>query len=161
MPKIDEFRHIARSIGISESKSDDSVLTLKIHINGYDLFCCDKNKHGGGVACYIRDEIRYNIKTSFPKDLENIFFESLLPNTYPIVVGTIYHSPNQTNFMKIFNETLSKVDINNVKTYILGDLNKYLWQNGQYVFQKHSFLSCQSVQNYVENYFDFYTIFSL
>ena len=63
--------------------------------------------------------------------------------------------------MKIFNETLSKVDINNVKTYILGDLNKYLWQNGQYVFQNHNLLSCQSVQYYVKNYFDFCTIFGL
>ena len=60
---------------------DDSVLISKIHINGYDFLCCDKNKHGGGVACYIRSEISYNIKTSFLKDVENIFFESLFPNT--------------------------------------------------------------------------------
>ena len=38
--------------------------------------------------------------------------------------------------MEIFNENLSKVDTNNVETYILGDFNINLWQNGHYVFQK-------------------------
>ena len=128
MPKIDELRHIARLtnaavIRIPESKLDDSVLTSEIHIDGYERLCCDRNRHGGGVACYIRSELSYNVKSYFPKDIENIFFELLLPHTKPIVVGTIYRPPNQTNFMEIFNENFSKVDANNVETYILGDFN--------------------------------------
>ena len=63
--------------------------------------------------------------------------------------------------MEIFNENLSKVETNNVETYILGDFNINLWQNGHYVFQKHNLLSCQSVPNDVKCYFDFYTIFGL
>ena len=63
--------------------------------------------------------------------------------------------------MEIFNESLSKVDTNNVETYILGDFNINLWQNGHYVFQKHNFLSCLSVPNDVKNYFDFCTMFGL
>ena len=112
---------------------------------------------GGGVACYIRNDLSYNFKSYFPKDIENIFFKLLLPNTKPIVLGTIYCPPNQTNFMEIFNENLSKVDTNNVETYILGDFNINLWQNGHYVFQKHNFLSCLSVPNDVIKYFDFCT----
>ena len=128
LPKIDEFRHIARLtnaavIGISEPQLDDSVLTSEIQIDEYDLLRCDRNRHGGGVDCYIRNDLSYNVKSYFPKDIENIFFELLLPNTKPILVGTIYRPPNQTNFMKIFNENLSKVDTNNVETYILGDFN--------------------------------------
>ena len=104
--------------------------TSEIQIDEYDLLRCDRNRHGGGVACYIRNDLSYNVKSYFPKDIENIFFELLLPNTKPIVVGTIYHPPNQTNFMEIFNENLSKVDTNNVETYFLGDFNVNLWQNG-------------------------------
>ena len=63
--------------------------------------------------------------------------------------------------MEIFNEKLSKVDTNNVETYILGDFNINLWQNGHYVFQKHNLVSCQSVPNDVKNYFDFCTMFGL
>ena len=119
--KIDGFRHIARLtnaavIGISESKLDDSVLTSEIQIDEYDLLRYDRNRHGGGIACYIRNDLSYNVKPYFPKNIENIFFELLLPNTKPIVVGTIYLPPNQTNFMEIFNENLSKVDTNNTET---------------------------------------------
>ena len=77
--KIDELRHIARLtnaavMGISESKLNDSVFTPEIQIDGYDLLCCDRNRHGGGVACYIRRELSYNVKSYFRKDIENIFF---------------------------------------------------------------------------------------
>ena len=61
--------------------------------------------------------------------------------------------------MEIFNENESKVDTNNVETYILGDFNIKLWENGHYVFQKDNFLSCHSVPNDVKNYFDFCTMF--
>ena len=42
---------------------------------------------GGGVACYIKNDLSYNVKSYFPKDIENIFFELILPNTKPIVLG--------------------------------------------------------------------------
>ena len=51
------------------------------------------------------------------------FFKLLLPNTKPIVAGTIFHPPNQTNLLEIFYENLPKADTNNVETYILRDFN--------------------------------------
>ena len=124
LPKIDELRHIARLtnaavIKIPESKLDDSVPISEIQINEYELLCCDRNRHGAGVACYIRNDLSSNVQSYFPKDIKNIFFELLLPNTKPIVVGTVYRPPNQTNFMEIFNQNLPKVDTNNAQTYIL------------------------------------------
>ena len=67
----------------------------------------------------------------------------LFPNCEPIVEGTIYRPPNQTNFLEIFHEKLSKVDINNIETCILGDFNSNWWQNGRYVFQNHNLPLCQ------------------
>ena len=96
LPKIGELRHIAKLtnaavIGISESKLDYSLLTSEIQIDEYDLLRCDRNIHGKEVACYIRNDLSYNVKSYFPKDIENIFFELLLPTvtSKPIVVGTI------------------------------------------------------------------------
>ena len=140
--KIDEFRHIARLtntavIGISESKLDDSVPTSEIQIDQYDLLRCGRNRHGGGVACYIRNDIIYNVKSYLPKDIENIFFELLLPNTKPIVGGTIYRPLNQKDFMEIFNEQFFKVDTNNVEIYILGDFNinlRFSFPKAQFAF---------------------------
>ena len=56
---------------------------------------------------------------------------------------------------------MSKVDTNNVETYIRGDFNINLWQNSHYVFQKYNLLSCHSVPSDVKNYFDFCTMFGL
>ena len=58
LPKIDELRYIANS-RISESKVDESVLQSEIRINNYDLLRPDRNRNGGGVACYIRIDISY------------------------------------------------------------------------------------------------------
>ena len=145
MSKIDELRHIAgltnaAVIGISESKLDHSLPTSETQIDECGLLSCDRNRHGGEIACYIRNDLNYNVKSHFPKDIENIFLKLSLPNPKPIVVGTIYRPPNQTNSMEIFNKMLSKVDTNNVETYTLGDFNIHLWQNGHYVFKKHNLL---------------------
>ena len=79
LPKIDELRHIARLtnaavIGISESKLDNSMSTSEIQIEEYDLLCCDRNRHGGGVACYIRNNLSYNVQSYSPKDIKNMFW---------------------------------------------------------------------------------------
>ena len=60
LPKIQELRIIAKStnaaiIGISESKLDEFVLEPEIEIDDYKILVCDRNRHGGGVACYIRN----------------------------------------------------------------------------------------------------------
>ena len=79
--------------------------TSEIQIDEYDLLRCDRNRHEGGkgeveegvgVACYIRNDSNYNVQSYFPNEIENILilFELLLPNTKPIVVGTIYRPPN-------------------------------------------------------------------
>ena len=93
----------------------------EIQIDEYDILRCERRRHGKGVACFIRNDLNYNVKSYFPKDIENIFFELLLPNIKPIVVSTIYRPPNQTDFMEIFNENLSKADTNNVEAFILCD----------------------------------------
>ena len=74
LPKIDELRHIARLtnaavIRISESKLDGSVPTSEFQIDGYYLLRCDRNRHRGGVACYIRNGLSYNVKSYFSKDI--------------------------------------------------------------------------------------------
>ena len=95
LSKIEELRFIAKStnaaaIGICESKLDASVLEQEISIDNYKILHCDSNRHGGGVACYIRNDLSYNILSVFPCETENIFFEILLPNPKPVIVGTIY-----------------------------------------------------------------------
>ena len=82
---------------------------------------CDRNRHGGGVACYIRNDWSYNILSVFPREIERVFFEILLPNSKSITVGTIYLPPNQSNFLEVLNENMNKIDSVSNEIYILGD----------------------------------------
>ena len=57
---IDEIRHVLFStpfdiFAINESKIDESIPDTEISIPGYNLVRKDRNRGGGGVVLYIRD----------------------------------------------------------------------------------------------------------
>ena len=77
LPKIEELRRIAclsnaAVIGISESKLDNSIFYSEIKINGYNILRFDRNRYGGGVACYVRNDLSFTKVNYFPRDIENI-----------------------------------------------------------------------------------------
>ena len=166
LPKIDELRNIAKLsnatvIGISELKLDHSVLSSEIHIHNYNTFRCDRNRHGGWVVCYIRNDLSFDVKPFFQPEIENVFFEILLPNTKPIVVGIIYRPPSQSEFLEIINTHFSKLDTNNNEIYILGDFNINLYLNNSYIFLKNNLLQSQSITSDIKKYYEFCTMFGL
>ena len=131
LPKIDELRYIAKNsnatvIGISESKLDNSVLDEEVNIEGYKLLRSDRNRHGGGVACYIRNDITYTERENFSTDLENIFFDILLPKSKPILVGIIYRPPDQQMFLTMLTSAIFNTNkFDSQEVYILGDQHKF------------------------------------
>ena len=79
LSKFDELRVIATKsgatvTGITESKLDETVLDGEINIDGYELIRSDRNRHGGGIACYIRNDVTFNIRGNFPAKLKTFFF---------------------------------------------------------------------------------------
>ena len=116
LPKIDEFRYIAKLsntaiIGIIESKLDNCVLDSEIQIDNYQILRFDRNRKGGGVACYVRNDLSYIEKDFFSEEIENIFFEILLLKTKPITVKIIYQPPNQNNFLQTLNKNVAELGI--------------------------------------------------
>ena len=47
---------------------DLSVSNQEIKINGYDIVRKDRNRHGGGVAIYIRTSINFIIRDDLTDD---------------------------------------------------------------------------------------------
>ena len=82
----------------TRAKLDGSVLDGEINIDGYELVRSDRNRHGGGVACYIRSDISFNVRGDFSSEIENIFFDILLPKTKPILIGYFIDHQNNLNF---------------------------------------------------------------
>ena len=78
----------------------------------------------------------YNIVSVFPREIESVFFEILLPNSKPITVGAIYCPPNQFSFLEVLNENMNKIDPVSNKIYILGDFSITLSLNNSYILSK-------------------------
>ena len=78
----------AAVIGITETKLDNTVYDSEVTVDGYNnIVRKDKNRHGGGVTCYIRKNICFNRKACVSDNTENIFTDLLFPKTKPISVG--------------------------------------------------------------------------
>ena len=134
LPKIEELGFTAKSttaavIGICESKLDASVLEQEINIDNYKFLRCDRNRQGGGVACHIRNDLGYKFLSAFPCEIQNIFFEILLPNSKLVIVGTIYRPPSQNNFLELLNSNMNKINSVDNEISILGDFNINLFLN--------------------------------
>ena len=74
-----DFRNITNYIkltivGITESKLDSSVTNAELNINGYSIIRNDRNRNGEGFACYIRNDLCFNIKNIFSNSIEHVFF---------------------------------------------------------------------------------------
>ena len=147
-------------IGISESNLDSTVLDPEIYIENYEILCFDRNRHGGGVACYIRSDISYKLNSLLPNEIENITFDILMPHTKPITVGIIYRPPNQSKFLDIFEENLPKLNTSYREIYFLGDFKINLFENGKYVFHKSS-SNNKNLDSFTKKYHECCTLFGL
>ena len=164
LSKIEELRYIAKStnatiIDICESKLDASVLEQEISLDNYKILRCDRNRHRGGVACYVRNYLSYNILSVFPSEIESIFCEILLPNSKPITLGTIYCVPNLSHFSKILTNNMSNIDSVNNNVYILRDFNIKSHLNGSYFWDKKIIISSKSIPSDVKSCHGYRTLF--
>ena len=105
--------------------------------------------------------LRFCPSLPYPREVENIFFEILLPNSKPITVGTIYRPPSQSNFLEVLNDNMNKIDSINNETYIFGDFNINLYLNNSYILARKNFLNNKSVPSDVKSYHELCTYFGL
>ena len=53
-------------LAINETKLDETIEDNIISIDKYKLHSKDHNRHGGGVAIYIKEDINYAIRDDLP-----------------------------------------------------------------------------------------------
>ena len=117
--------------------------------------CFDWNRHGEGVACYGTNDLSYYILSVFPREIENIFFESL-PNSKPITVGKIHRPQNKTNFLEVLSNKMNKINPVDNEIYIFGDFNIYLFLNDSYILEKKNILISKSIPSDAKSYHELY-----
>ena len=60
----------------------------------YSCLRKDRNRNGGGIACFIHKSIAFEERSDFSDDFENIFIDIFLPLTKIILLGVAYHAPS-------------------------------------------------------------------
>ena len=80
---------------IMESKLDSSFPDSQFHIPGYTLFRKNRNKNGGGLMCYINQDLPVEIATTykFPTNLKVLSIEKTIGKRKILLVG-IYRTPS-------------------------------------------------------------------
>ena len=167
LPKIGELKCIANKtkaviIGIAEPKLDRTVPDLEVNLPGYDIIRCDRNRNGGGVACYIRKDLCFNTRPLNCKGIENTIFDILLPKSKPVTIGVFCRPPNQANFKELNVKSFSLLNLKDNEIYLLGDFNINLLQNGNYILNRKGLAACQGpVHTLINKYQEFCQVFSL
>ena len=122
--------------GITESKVENSISNSGVEIPGYCILWCDRNRNGGGVACYVRQDLCLNLRSTIIRYIDGIFLDILLPKTKPIFVGLIYRTPNNINHLKCFNKHLKDTNLDN-EIFLLGNFNINHFHNGKNVLKEN------------------------
>ena len=88
---------------INETRLDESIDDGLINISGYEILCKDRNRMGGGVAIYYRDNLNVIGRNELvPDSLEAVCIEVRKPKSKPFLIVSLYRPPNSRS--QIFNE---------------------------------------------------------
>ena len=105
LKNIDEVKHILINnnihiFSLCETRLDESVSEAEICIPGYRSVRLDRNRNGGGIITYIKDNIPFNVKQDLMvDDLELMCIEVSLPKQKTFMVVYWYRPPNSQNIM--------------------------------------------------------------
>ena len=80
--KFDQLREIVLKyvdvLVVTETKLDDTFLLSQFLVSGFSVpYKLDRNRNGGGIMIFIRDDIPSRVLTKhvFPDDIEGLFIE--------------------------------------------------------------------------------------
>ena len=127
-PKIPEVQHLlgrtkASIFAVTETWLDRTVGDGEIHVPGFSVVRQDRNRQGGGVALYIKNDITFNPRPDLAVDgLEATWIELLFPRSKGILVCSCYRPPTDHHFLSKLEQCLARVDPG-TELYILGDIN--------------------------------------
>ena len=100
-------------MGITEKKiRDDNFLDFNPHIEGYNLEFVPTPLASGGVALYIKNNLKYTVlEKQSNKAFQALWVEVHLINQANVISGVIYRQHNSPeSFQEYFVDTLDKLN---------------------------------------------------
>ena len=152
---IDQLRifceeHKPHVLCLNETKLDSTVRDNDLTTEGFHpIFRKDRDRHGGGVAMYIRNEIKFLQREDMKTDFESLTVEIDIQYVKPILVTTIYRpSDNLVEMFDKIDGLLCKLESENKESIIAGGMNCNLMKEGDNDTKhiKHSYNSFSYTQ---------------
>ena len=111
-------------ITLSETWLDGTIHDSEIDIPGYVFERKDRNRNGGGVAVYIKDDIQYSRRNDIENDnTESLWIEIQQVHKKSFVIGTLYRPETGVEYFDFLSEMMDSVSNENKEIFLLGDLN--------------------------------------
>ena len=125
LPKLRMQSQTLGTLALSETRLDNTFADSAVSIDGYTLVRCDRCRSGGGVAMYIRNVIDFKIRSDLSgPDLEFLCVEMQKHKAKAFLFSNWYRPPNSPiELFDKFDVLLGKIEAENVKSNILGDIN--------------------------------------
>ena len=123
--KIEQIQTLAADFDIliiNETWLDITIKDNEVAIQGTNILRKDRNRQGGGVCMYIKNNIRFK-EIQLDSDIESLWIK-ITEKKNSLIVGTIYRPPDARNcyYDKILDE-IQSIERNTNDLIILGDLN--------------------------------------
>ena len=136
--KMDDFEAVVRLnnpdvVCVTETWLSEDIPSEAVSMNGFSLFRKDRNRQGGGVACYVKCDVACTRLQSFDvPGLETLWLQ-FRPARMPrwlshIVLAIIYHPPKANNHVLLQHIVNTVDEITrahpNAGVAIVGDFNR-------------------------------------
>lgn len=129
LPKVGDVRLLILNtrpmvLAVTETWQDGSIENKEVNLPSYNIIRRDRNRNGGGVCLYIRDDVHFNHRSELAREGQQVAcVDLILPKTQPIIVGVCYRPPKQQNFYERFETLCSEINVANNECFFLGDFN--------------------------------------
>lgn len=141
MAHRDEIQHLILRktnpafLALSETRLTKDIEDYEVNVPGYSMYRCNaENRNTGGVALYIRNDIKQEIMLA--KQLESncwCIAVEIKDRLYKGVIMIVYHSPSAAHgeFIHFLEDTVEKLIIKG-ECMVIGDFNINLMTDSFY-----------------------------
>ena len=85
-------------LSINETHLDSTINDFELNISVFSLYPNDRNRHGGGMAIYIPDEIKHKLRSDlFVVGLESVWVEITTDDGSSYLLCSMYRPPSSRN----------------------------------------------------------------
>ena len=112
---------------LNETWLDNTITNSQIHIPGYVIERRDRNRCGGGVLMYIREDIDYELRTDIAAVnnlFESLWVEIKCIDSLPCLISSIYRPPSaRVDYYYGILDILDKASLEDKDIILSADLN--------------------------------------